>query len=42
MNENLNREDLELAIQKTRESFDTDNPLVPFIEEGSPCWPKSF
>ena len=32
MNENLKREDLELAIQKTRDSFDTDNPLVPFIE----------
>ena len=24
MNENLNRKDLELAIQKTRDSFDTD------------------
>ena len=44
MNENLNREDLELAIQKTRESFDTDNPLVPFIEGdgiGVDIWPAS-
>ena len=44
MNENLNREDLELAIQKTRESFDTDNPLVPFIEGdgiGIDIWPAS-
>ena len=31
MNENLNRKDLELAIQKTRDSFDTDKPVVPFI-----------
>ena len=31
MNENLKREDLELAIQKTRDSFDTDNQLDPFI-----------
>ena len=44
MNENLKREDLELAIQKTRESFDTDNPLVPFIEGdgiGVDIWPAS-
>ena len=44
MNENLNREDLDLAIQKTRESFDTDNPLVPFIEGdgiGVDIWPAS-
>ena len=32
MNENLNRKDLELAIQKTRDSFDTDKPVIPFIE----------
>ena len=44
MNENLNREDLDLAIQKTRKSFDTDNPLVPFIEGdgiGVDIWPAS-
>ena len=44
MNENLKREDLELAIQKTRDSFDTDNPLVPFIEGdgiGVDIWPAS-
>ena len=32
MVENLNREELNNAIKKTRESFDTDNPTVPFIE----------
>ena len=44
MNENLKREDLELAIKKTRDSFDTDNPLVPFIEGdgiGVDIWPAS-
>ncbi len=28
MGENLKRTDLESAIQRTRESFDTDNPTV--------------
>ena len=32
MNENLNRQELEIAINNTRKSFDTDNPVVPFIE----------
>ena len=44
MNENLKREDLESAIQKTRDSFDTDNPVVPFIEGdgiGVDIWPAS-
>ena len=44
MNENLNRKDLELAIQKTRDSFDTDQPVVPFIEGdgiGIDIWPAS-
>ena len=44
MNENLNRKDLELAIQKTRDSFDTDKPVVPFIEGdgiGIDIWPAS-
>ena len=37
MNENLSRKDLELAIQKTRDSFDTDKPVVPFIEGDGIC-----
>ena len=44
MNENLNRKDLELAIQKTRDSFDTDQPVIPFIEGdgiGIDIWPAS-
>jgi len=44
MNENLNRIDLELAIQKTRDSFDTDQPVIPFIEGdgiGIDIWPAS-
>ena len=44
MNENLNRQELEIAINNTRKSFDTDNPLVPFIEGdgiGIDIWPAS-
>ena len=44
MNENLNRQDLEIAINNTRKSFDTDNPVVPFIEGdgiGVDIWPAS-
>ena len=44
MNENLSRKDLELAIQNTRDSFDTDKPVVPFIEGdgiGIDIWPAS-
>ena len=44
MNENLNRKDLELAIQNTRDSFDTDKPVIPFIEGdgiGIDIWPAS-
>ena len=44
MNENLNRKDLELAIQKTRDSFDTDKPVIHFIEGdgiGIDIWPAS-
>ena len=44
MVENLNREELNNAIKKTRESFDTDNPTVPFIEGdgiGVDIWPAS-
>jgi len=44
MVENLNREELNNAIKKTRESFDTDNPTVPFIEGdgiGIDIWPAS-
>ena len=32
MVENLERNALNAAINKTRESFDTDNPIIPFIE----------
>jgi len=44
MNENLNRQELEIAINDTRKSFDTDNPVVPFIEGdgiGVDIWPAS-
>ena len=44
MKENLNRADLESAIQRTRESFDTDNPTVPYIEGdgiGVDIWPAA-
>jgi len=44
MGENLNRTDLESAIQRTRESFDTDNPTVPYIEGdgiGVDIWPAA-
>ena len=44
MVENLNRSELNIAINKTRESFDTDNPTVPFIEGdgiGIDIWPAS-
>jgi len=40
----LNRSELNIAINKTRESFDTDNPTVPFIEGdgiGIDIWPAS-
>ena len=44
MGENLKRTDLECAIQRTRESFDTDNPTVPYIEGdgiGVDIWPAA-
>ena len=44
MVENLKRTDLESAIQRTRESFDTDNPTVPYIEGdgiGIDIWPAA-
>ena len=44
MKENLNRQELEIAINNTRKSFDTDNPVVPFIEGdgiGIDIWPAS-
>ena len=44
MVENLDRSELNIAINKTRESFDTDNPTVPFIEGdgiGIDIWPAS-
>jgi len=44
MVENLERNALNAAINKTRESFDTDNPTVPFIEGdgiGVDIWPAS-
>ena len=44
MVENLNRSELNIAINKTRESFDTDNPTIPFIEGdgiGIDIWPAS-
>ena len=44
MGENLKRSDLESAIQRTRESFDTDNPTVPYIEGdgiGVDIWPAA-
>ena len=44
MAENLDRTELNNAINKTRESFDTDNPTIPFIEGdgiGIDIWPAS-
>ena len=44
MKENLNREELSGAISDTRKSFDTDNPIIPFIEGdgiGIDIWPAS-
>ena len=44
MKENLKRDDLIAAIDETRTSFDTDNPVVPFIEGGGigvDIWPAS-
>ena len=44
MGENLKRTDLESSIQGTRESFDTDNPTVPYIEGdgiGVDIWPAA-
>ncbi len=44
MKENLKRDDLIAAIDETRTSFDTDNPVVPFIEGdgiGIDIWPAS-
>ena len=44
MRENLKRTALESAIQRTRESFDTDNPTVPYIEGdgiGVDIWPAA-
>ena len=44
MSENLSRIELVDAINKTRKSFDTDNPIVPFIEGdgiGVHIWPAS-
>ncbi len=44
MKENLNREELSTAISDTRKSFDTDNPIIPFIEGdgiGIDIWPAS-
>jgi|TARA_B110001452_G_scaffold176554_1_gene148074 isocitrate dehydrogenase len=44
MVENLDRNELNIAISKTRESFDTDNPTIPFIQGdgiGVDIWPAS-
>ena len=44
MSENLSRNELVDAINKTRKSFDTDNTIVPFIEGdgiGIDIWPAS-
>tara|TARA_E500000081_G_scaffold119775_1_gene124068 strand:- start:402 stop:1637 length:1236 start_codon:yes stop_codon:yes gene_type:complete len=44
LKENLKRDDLIAAIDETRTSFDTDNPVVPFIEGdgiGIDIWPAS-
>lgn len=44
MKENLKRDDLIAAIDETRASFDTDKPVVPFIEGdgiGVDIWPAS-
>ncbi len=44
MKENLKRDDLIAAIDETRTSFDTDKPVIPFIEGdgiGVDIWPAS-
>ena len=44
MKENLKRDDLVVAINETRASFDTDKPVVPFIQGdgiGVDIWPAS-
>lgn len=44
MKENLKRDDLIAAIDETRASFDTDKPVIPFIEGdgiGVDIWPAS-
>jgi len=44
LKENLKRDDLIAAIDETRASFDTDKPVVPFIEGdgiGVDIWPAS-
>ena len=44
MKENLKRDDLIAAINETRASFDTDKPVIPFIEGdgiGVDIWPAS-
>ena len=44
MKENLKRDDLVAAINETRASFDTDKPVVPFIQGdgiGVDIWPAS-
>ena len=44
MKENLKRDELVAAINETRASFDTDKPLVPFIQGdgiGVDIWPAS-
>tara|TARA_B100001094_G_C18186608_1_gene804201 strand:- start:968 stop:2203 length:1236 start_codon:yes stop_codon:yes gene_type:complete len=44
LKENLKRDDLVAAINETRASFDTDKPLVPFIQGdgiGVDIWPAS-
>ena len=44
MKENLKRDDLLAAIDETRTSFDTDKPVIPFIEGdgiGVDIWPAS-
>jgi isocitrate dehydrogenase len=44
LKENLKRDDLIAAIDETRTSFDTDKPVIPFIEGdgiGVDIWPAS-
>jgi isocitrate dehydrogenase len=44
LKENLKRDDLVVAINETRASFDTDKPVVPFIQGdgiGVDIWPAS-